>query len=69
MIKSSRMDWVFRMHEGDEKGVRIVVEKPEGKRLHRSPGHSWVHIVKKVGWNDEDFWWAFMNTVINLQIL
>jgi hypothetical protein len=58
------------------------VGKPEGKRPLGRPRHRWVNNIKmdlrEIGWGgegwidiaqDSDKWIAFVNTVLNLQIL
>jgi hypothetical protein len=56
---------------------RILVGKPERKRLLRRPRHRWVDNIKidlrGVGWDwiglaqDRDQWRTLVNTVINLR--
>jgi hypothetical protein len=60
---------------------RILVGKPEGKRLLGRPRHRWVENIKnglrEIGWNDMnwielaqdmDQWRALVNTVMNLRV-
>jgi hypothetical protein len=60
---------------------RILVGKPEGKRLLGRPRPSWEDNIKMdhreimlecVDWihvaQDRDRWWAPVNTVVNLQV-
>jgi hypothetical protein len=57
--------------------VRVLVRKPEGKRLLGSPRHRWEDNIKmdarEVGWGmdwiilaeNRDKWWALVNAVMN----
>jgi hypothetical protein len=80
MIKS-RMRWVGHVARIGEKrdAYRILVGKPEGKRLLERPRRMWVDNIKmdlkEVGWDgvdwidmvqDRDQWRALVNTVLNL---
>jgi hypothetical protein len=60
---------------------RILVEKPEGKRLLGRPRRRWVNNIKmdlgEMGWNvmdwidlaqDKDQWRALVDTVMNLRV-
>jgi hypothetical protein len=60
---------------------RILVGKPEGKRLLGRPRHRWVNNIKmdlrEIGWEgvdwieldqDTDQWRALVNTVMNLWV-
>jgi len=82
VVKSRRMRWVghvARMEEG--RGVhRVLVGKPEGKRILGRPRRRWEDNIKidlqKVGgggdWmelaQDRDRWWALVNTVMNFWV-
>jgi hypothetical protein len=64
------------------KGVyRVLVGKPEGKRLVGKPRHRWEDNIKMdlkevgcggMGWNElaenRDRWWAIVNEVLNLRV-
>jgi hypothetical protein len=84
VIKSRRMRWaghVVRMGEG--RGVyRVLVGRPEGKRPLGRPRRRWEDNIKidlrEIGidganWiqlaRDRVQWRAFVNTVMNLQVL
>jgi hypothetical protein len=60
---------------------RILVGKPDGKRLLGRPRRRWAHNIKmdlrETGWDamdwidlaqDRDQWWALVNTVMNLRV-
>jgi hypothetical protein len=60
---------------------RMLVGKPERKRLLGRPTHWWVDIIKmdlrEIGWDgidwidpaeDSDRWRALVNTVMNLRV-
>jgi hypothetical protein len=82
-IKSRRMRWVghvARMGEG-RNVYRVLVGKPEGKRLER-PRRKWEDGIKmdltEIGWGnvewihlaqDRDRWRAVVNAVMNLRVL
>jgi len=67
---------------GEGRGVyRVLVGRPEGKRPLGRPGHRWEDDIKmdlwEIGidganWNwlaqDRVWWWAFVNTVMNLRV-
>jgi sorting nexin-29 len=83
-IKSRRMRWaghVARMGEG-RNVYRVLVEKPEGKRLLERPRRRWEDGIKmdlrEIGWGgvewihlaeDRDRWRAVVNAVMNLRVL
>jgi hypothetical protein len=68
---------------GERRGVyRVLVGKPEGKRLLGRPRHRWKDSImmdlREVGWGGMDWiylaqdryrWWALVNAVMNLQVL
>jgi hypothetical protein len=83
-IKSRRMRWaghVARM--GEERNVyRVLMVKPEGKRLLGRPRRRWedgmIVDFGEIGWGnvewiqlaqDRDRWWALVHTVMNLRVL
>jgi transcription termination factor 2 len=83
MVKSRSLRWaghVARMAEG--RGVyRVLVGRPEGKRPRGRPRRRWKDNIKldprEIGidganWirlaQDRVQWWAFVNTVMNLQV-
>jgi hypothetical protein len=67
---------------GEGRGVyRVLVGRPEGKRLLRGPRHRWEDNIKmdlrEIGisganWiqlaQDRVQWWACVNTVMNLRV-
>jgi hypothetical protein len=67
---------------GEKKtAYRLLVGKPEGKRLLGSPRRRWVDNIRmdlgEVGWSDVDWiglvqdrnrWRALVNSVLNLQV-
>jgi hypothetical protein len=61
MIKSRRMRWARHVSRMGEKrnAYRILVGKPEGKRLLGRPGRRWVDSIKmnlrEVGWDEMDW--------------
>jgi hypothetical protein len=78
------MRWAGHVERIEDKrrAYRILVVKPEGKRLLRRPGlRSVGNIIKdlgEIGWGgmdwinlaqDRDQWRALMNTVMNLRVL
>jgi hypothetical protein len=61
---------------------KIVVRKPEGKRQHGRPSHSWEGDIsmdlRKIGWKGVycsylvqkwELWWALVNKAMNLRVL
>jgi hypothetical protein len=77
VIKSRRIRWA-----GEERGVyRVLVEKPEGKRLLGRPRQRWEDNIKMdlqevgcggMGWiglaQDRDRWRAIVNAVMKLWV-
>jgi hypothetical protein len=83
VIKSRRMRWaghVARM--GEERGVyRVLVRKPEGRRLLGRPRRRWVDNIGMDLWEvgcgcvdwmelaqDRDRWRALVSALINLRV-
>jgi hypothetical protein len=83
VIKARRMRWaghVARM--GDVRGAyNILVGRPEGRRPLGRPRRRWEDNIKMdlreigfgdVDWidlaQDRDWWWALVNTVMNLRV-
>jgi hypothetical protein len=69
------------MDGGKRNAYRILMGRPEGKRLLGSPRCRWVDNIKmdlrEIGWDDVDFidmaqdrdqWRAFVNTELNLRV-
>jgi len=84
VIKSRRMRWVGHIAcMGERRGVyRVLVGKPEAKRLLGKPRHRWQDIIKidlqEVGWvgldwidlaQDRDRWQALVYATMNLWVL
>jgi len=46
-------------HGGQERCIRVLVDRPKGKRLLGRPGHGWEDNIKmnlqEVGWGDMDW--------------
>jgi hypothetical protein len=83
MIKSRRMNWVRHVARLGEKmnAYRILVGKPEGKRLMERPRHRWMGNIKMdvrvIGWDgmnwvdvaqDRDNLRVLVNTVMKLRV-
>jgi hypothetical protein len=83
MIKSRIMKWTgHAARMVNRRDVyRILMVKPEGKRLLGKPRHRWDDNIKvdlqEVGYRgmdwieldkDMDRWWAFVNAVMNLGV-
>jgi hypothetical protein len=61
VIRSRRMGWAGHVaHVGDRRGAyRVLVERIEGKRPLRRPGHRWEDNIKtdlEVGWGTRLMW-------------
>jgi hypothetical protein len=67
---------------GEERKVcKVLVEKPEGKRLFERPRRRWEDGIRmdlrETGWRcrvdqlaqDRGLWRAFVNTLMNLRVL
>jgi hypothetical protein len=83
IIKSRRMSWaghVSRMGE-ERNAYRLLVGKPEGKRLLGRPRRRWMDTIRmdlgEVGWGNVDWiglakdrnrWRALVNSVFNLRV-
>jgi hypothetical protein len=70
------------MHGRGEESIEGLVEKPEGKRPLGRPRHRWEDGIRmdhrEIGWvsvewiqlaRDRGRWWAFVNMLLNLQVL
>jgi hypothetical protein len=82
MIKYRRMRWYGHVACMGEmrNAYKIMVEKPEAKRLLERPTHRLEDIIKRglkemgvrVAWfplaQDSDWWLARVNTVVNLSV-
>jgi hypothetical protein len=79
MIKSRRMRWAIL--EEKRNAYRLLVGKPEGKRLLGRPRRRWVDNIKinltEIGWDGMDSidlaqdriqWKAPVNTVMNFRV-
>jgi transcription termination factor 2 len=83
IIKSRRMRWAGHVARMEEKryAYRLLVGKPEGKRLLGRLRRRWVDNIRmdlgEVGWGDADWiglaqdrnrWIALVNWVLNLRV-
>jgi hypothetical protein len=83
MMKSRRMRWAGHVTRMGAKrnAYRILVERPEGKRLLGRPRRRWVDNIKidlrEIEWDgmdwidlaqDRDKWRSLVNTVTNLRV-
>jgi hypothetical protein len=83
MIKTRKMRWAGHVARMGEKSYacRILVGKPEGKRTLGRPRRGWVDNIKidlrEIEWDgmdwinlaeERDYWWALVNTVMNLRV-
>jgi hypothetical protein len=83
VFKSRRMRWAGNVARMGEKRIayRLLVGKPEGKRMQRRPRRRWVENIRidlrEVGWGDVD--WiglaqdrkrrrALVDSVLNLRV-
>jgi hypothetical protein len=80
VIKARRLRWVGHVTHGG--GENVLVRKPEGKRPLGRPRHRWEDNIKldlrEKGINGVNWiqlaqgrvqWWAFVNVVMNLQVI
>jgi hypothetical protein len=83
IIKSRKMRWAGHVAPRGKKrnAYRLLVGKPEGKRLLGRPRSRWVDNIRmdlgKVGWSvvdwiglakDRNRWRALVNSVLNLRV-
>jgi hypothetical protein len=82
IIKSRKMRWTENVVQMGKKrnAYRLMVGKPEGKRLLGRPRCRWVDIrmnLAEIGWGDVDWiglaqdrnrWRALVNAVLNLRV-
>jgi hypothetical protein len=83
IIKSRRMRWAGHVARMGEKrnAYRLLVGKPDGKRLLGRPRCRWMDNIRmdlgEVGWGDVDWiglaqdrnrWRALVNSILNLWI-
>jgi hypothetical protein len=83
IIKSRRIRWAgYVARKGEKRNAyRILVGKPERKRLLGRPRRKWVDNIethlREIGWDcmdwidlaqNRDEWRALVNTVINLRV-
>jgi hypothetical protein len=82
-MKSRRMRWAGNVACMGEmiNTYKILVTKPEGKRLLGRPRHRWVNNItvdlREIGWEcvdwmhqaqDRDLWWDLVKILMNLQV-
>jgi hypothetical protein len=73
---------MYNPHRRDERCIKILVGKPEGKRPRGRHRHRWENNIRmdfwEIGWEgvdwihlaqDRDKWWALVNTVMNLPVI
>jgi hypothetical protein len=81
IMKSRRMRWAWHVTRMGEKrnAYRLLVGKPERKRLLERPRSRWVDTIRmnhvEMGWGDVDWiglaqdrWRALVNSVLNLRV-
>jgi hypothetical protein len=80
-MKLKRMSWEGHVNGKRRNMYRLLVGKPEGKKLLGRPRHRWVDNIRmdleEVGWGDVDWiglvqdrnrWRAVVNSVLNLRV-